>query len=131
MAVLAKVGTLRKRLPSVLIDPCLYYCCTVHQALAALRSLCTEGCARTIRSKCVGVRNVICEFIWTAATVLFTQVQTGFFEVYCTCSYCRVQATCSKPQAACEQNMQLCIVLFTKEGSSFEPSAVHNACDCM
>ena len=79
MAVLAKVGTLRERLPSVLVDPCLYYCCTAHQALAALCSLCTEGCARTVRSTCVGVRNVIREFIWTAATVLFTQVRTGFF----------------------------------------------------
>ena len=70
MAVLAKVSTLRERLPSVLVDPCLYYCCTAHQALAALCSLCTEGCARTVRSTCVGVRNVIREFIWTAATVL-------------------------------------------------------------
>ena len=50
MAVLAKVGTLHKQLPSVLVDPCLYYCCTVHQALAALRSLRTEGCVRTVRS---------------------------------------------------------------------------------
>ena len=59
MAVMAKVGTLRKQLPSALVDPCLYYCCTAHQALAALRSLCTEGCVRTARSMCVGVRNVI------------------------------------------------------------------------
>ena len=59
MAVLAKVGTLRERLPSILVYPCLYYCCTAHQALAALRSLCTEGCARTIRSTCVAVCNVI------------------------------------------------------------------------
>ena len=88
MAVLAKVSTLRERLPSVLVDPCLYYCCTAHQALAALRSLCTEGCARTVRSTCVGVRNVICEFTWTAATVLFAQVQTGYFDAYCTCSCC-------------------------------------------
>ena len=73
LAVLAKVGTLRERLPSVLVDPCLYYCCAAHQALAALRSLCTEGCARTIRSTCVGV-HVIREFIWTAATLLFAQV---------------------------------------------------------
>ena len=58
MAVLAKVGTLRERLPSILVDPCLYYCCTTCQALAALRSLCTEGCARTIRSTC-GVHNVV------------------------------------------------------------------------
>ena len=58
MAVLAKVGTLREQLPSVLVDPCLYYCCTTHQALAALHSLCTEGCARTVRSTCVGVLNV-------------------------------------------------------------------------
>ena len=84
MAVLAKVSTLRERLPSVLVDPCLYYCCTAHQALAALRSLCTEGCARTVRSTCVGVRNVIREFIWTAATVLFAQVRTGYFDAYCT-----------------------------------------------
>ena len=50
MAVLAKVhvGTLCKQLPSGLVGPCLYYCCTAHQALAALRSLCTEGCARTV-----------------------------------------------------------------------------------
>ena len=47
MAVLEKVGMLREQLPSVLVDPCLYYCCTTHQALAALRSLCTEGCVRT------------------------------------------------------------------------------------
>ena len=59
MAVLAKVSTLHERLPSVLVHPCLYYCCTAHQALAALRSLCTEGRARTVRSMCVGVRNVI------------------------------------------------------------------------
>ena len=83
MAVLAKVSTLRERLPSVLVDPCLYYCCTAHQALAALRSLCTEGCARTARSTCVGVHNVIREFIWTAATVLFAQVRTGYFDAYC------------------------------------------------
>ena len=83
MAVLAKVSTLCERLPSVLVDPCLYYCCTAHQALAALRSLCTEGCARTARSTCVGVRNVIREFIWTAATVLFAQVRTGYFDAYC------------------------------------------------
>ena len=66
------------------VSPCLYYCCTAHQALAALHSLCTEGCARTVRSTCVGVRNVIREFIWTAATVLFAQVRTGFFDAYCT-----------------------------------------------
>ena len=48
MAVLAKVGTLHEHPPSVLVDPCLYYCCTTHQALAAFRSLCTEGCARTV-----------------------------------------------------------------------------------
>ena len=60
MAVLAKVGWLHicERLPSVLVDPCLYYCSTAHQALAALCSLCTESCARTVRSMCVGVRNV-------------------------------------------------------------------------
>ena len=84
MVVLAKVGTLRERLPSVLVDACPYYCCTAHQALAALRSLCTEGCARTVRSTCVGVRNVIREFIWTTGTLLFTQVQTRFFYAYCT-----------------------------------------------
>ena len=74
MAVLAKVGTLREQLPSVLVDPCLYNCCTVHQALAVLRSLCTEGCIRTARSTCVGVRNVIREFIWTEAARKFGQV---------------------------------------------------------
>ena len=78
MAVLAKVGTLHKHLPSVLVDSCLYYCLTTHQALAALRSLCTEGCARTFRSTCVGVRNVLHEFIWTAATLLCAQILTGF-----------------------------------------------------
>ena len=84
MAVLAKVGTLREQLPSILVDPCLYYCCTAHQALAALRSLCTEGCARTARSACVGVCNVIREFIWTAATLLCAQVRKGFyFGAYC------------------------------------------------
>ena len=83
MAVLAKVGTLHEHLPSVLVDPCLYYCCTTHQALAALRSLCTEGCARTVRSTCVGVRNVIREFIWTAATLLCAHIRTGFFDAYC------------------------------------------------
>ena len=89
MFVPAKVGTLREQLPSVLVDPCLYYCCTVHQALAALRSLCTEGCARIVKSTCVGVRNVICEFIWTAATLLCVQVRTGLFDAYCTyvCMY--------------------------------------------
>ena len=58
MAVLAKVSTLHEQLPSVIVDISLYYCCTAHQALAALRSLCTEGCARTARSTCVGVCNV-------------------------------------------------------------------------
>ena len=91
MAVLAKVGTLHEHLPSVLVDPCLYYCCTTHQALAALRSLCTEGCARTVRSTCVGVRNVIREFIWTAATLLCAQIRTGFFDAYCTCMYVYMQ----------------------------------------
>ena len=43
MAVLAKVSTLHE-LPSVIVDPCLYYCCTRHQALAALRSLCRGLC---------------------------------------------------------------------------------------
>ena len=84
MAVLAKVSTLHEHLPSVLVDP---YCCTTHQALAALRSLCTEGCARTVRSTCVGVRNVIREFIWTAATLLCAHIRTGFFDAYCTCTY--------------------------------------------
>ena len=60
---------LRERLPNILVDPCLYYCCTMHQALAALHSLCTEDCARTVQSMCVGTRNVICEFIRTAATL--------------------------------------------------------------
>ena len=32
MAVLAKVSMLRERLPSILVDPCLYHCCTTHQA---------------------------------------------------------------------------------------------------
>ena len=82
MAVLAKVSTLRKQLPSVLVDPCLYYCCTAHQALAALRSLCTEGCVRTARSTCVGVRNVIREFIWTTATLLCARIRTGFYDLY-------------------------------------------------
>ena len=87
MAVLAKVGTLRE-LPSVLVDPCLYYCCTMHQALAALRSLCTEGCVRTVRLTCVGVRNVIREFIWTAATLLYAQIRTGFYDLYLSCTHC-------------------------------------------
>ena len=78
LAVLAKVGTLREQLPSVLVDSCLYYCCTTHQALAALRSLCTEGCVRSTQSTCVGIRNVIREFIWTAATLLCAQIRTGF-----------------------------------------------------
>ena len=56
MAVLAKVGTLRAQRfsrPKPLL---------AHQALAALRSLCTEGCVRTVRSTCVGVRSVIREY---------------------------------------------------------------------
>ena len=90
MAVLVKVSTLRKQLPSVIVDPCLYYCCTTHQALAALRSLCTEGCARTARSTCVGICNVIhvCEFIWTAAILLCAQIRTGFYDFHChVCMY--------------------------------------------
>ena len=82
MAVLAKVGTLREQLPSVIVDPCLYYCCTTHQALAALCSLCTEGCARTTRSMCVGVCNVIREFIWTTVTPLCAQIRTGFYDLH-------------------------------------------------
>ena len=53
----------------------------MNQALAALRSLCTEGCVRTVRSTCVGVRNIIHECVWIAATLLFMQVRTGFFLV--------------------------------------------------
>ena len=75
MAVLAKVGTLCEQLPSVLVDLSLYYCCTVHQALAAP---CTEGCARTTRLNCVDVCNVIREFLLTAATLLCAKVWTGF-----------------------------------------------------
>ena len=59
VAVLAKVSMLREQLLSVLVDLSLYYCCTAHQALAVLRSLCTEGCARTIRSTCMGVCNML------------------------------------------------------------------------
>ena len=81
MAVLAKVSTLREQLPSVLVDLSLYYCCTVHQTLATLRSLCTEGCVRTARSTCVGVCNV---YTWTAVTLLCTQLRTHCFEAYCT-----------------------------------------------
>ena len=77
LVVLAKVGTLCEQLPSVLVDPCLYYCCTAHQALAALLSLCTEGCARTVRLMCVGVCNVTREFIWTAATLLYSVCNFG------------------------------------------------------
>ena len=94
MAVLAKVGTLHEHLPSVLVDPCLYYCCTTHQALAALRSLCTEGCARTVPSTCVGVRNVIREFIWTAATLLCAHIRTGFFDAYCMYVHYMYVCTC-------------------------------------
>ena len=97
MAVLAKVSTLRERLPSVLVDPCFYYCCTMHQALTALRSLCTKGCARTVRSMCVGVRNVIREFIWTAATVLFAQVWTGFLDAYCNAGVANIHRALSLP----------------------------------
>ena len=52
MAVLAKISTLRKRLLSVLVDPCLYYCCTAHQALAALRSLCTQRAVQEQFDRC-------------------------------------------------------------------------------
>ena len=45
MAVVAKVSTLREQLPSVIVDLSLHYCCTTHQAF---RSLCTEGCVRTV-----------------------------------------------------------------------------------
>ena len=41
-AVLTKVSMLCKQLLSVLVDLSLYYCCTVHQALDALLSLCTD-----------------------------------------------------------------------------------------
>ena len=55
---------------------CMYMYVHVHtvhvQALVALRSLCTEGCARTVRLMCVGVRNVICEFIWTAGACSYS-----------------------------------------------------------
>ena len=77
MAVLSKVRMLCEKLPSVIIDPCLY---NTHQALAALRSLYTEGCVRTVQSTCMGVHNVILEFIWTVATLLFVQVQTRFLD---------------------------------------------------
>ena len=43
-----KHALLCEQLPSVIVDPCLYYCCIAHQALAALHSLCTEGCVRTV-----------------------------------------------------------------------------------
>ena len=83
MAVLAMVSMLCEQLPSVIVDLSLYYCCTAHQALAALCSLCAEGCARTVRSTCVGVRNVIREFIWTATTLLCAQLRTCFFDAHC------------------------------------------------
>ena len=95
MAVLAKVSTLHEQLPSVLLDPCLYYCCTAHQALAALRSLCTEGYARTVRSTCVGVHNFIREFIWTA--LLYSSSNLGqVFLARTVCVYfaCRVSSMC-------------------------------------
>ena len=112
MAVLAKVGTLHEHLPSVLVDPCLYYCCTMHQALAALRSLCTEGCARTVRSTCVGVRNVIREFIWTAATVLCAHIRTGFFDAYCIeCRAGWLNSTLISYQVLTKKTQCMCIYL--------------------
>ena len=81
MAVLAKVSTLREQLPSVVVDLhiSLYYCCTAHQALAALRSLCTEGLCK---NRLIDGR-ACSEFIWTAATLLCAQLRTCFF-VTCT-----------------------------------------------
>ena len=62
----------------------------MHQALAALLSLSTEGCAKTVRSTRVGVRNVIHEFTkmyMDRTTLLFARLQTGFFGAYCIGKY--------------------------------------------
>ena len=64
----------------------------------SFRSLCTEGCARTVRLTCVGVRNVICEFIRTAVTLLFAQVWTGFFWVRTVHVQCTYQEGCPLKQ---------------------------------
>ena len=96
MAVLAKVGMLHEQLPSVIVDPCLYYICTVHQALAAFHSLCTEGCVRTVRSMCVCIRNVTCGL----QLLYSSQVWTGFVCVYCI----MLQYASKKPVRICTQS---------------------------
>ena len=54
----------RTTIPSVLVNPCLYYCCSAHQALAAIHCLCIEGCVTcTCRSTCSAL-NVL-QFIAT------------------------------------------------------------------
>ena len=43
MVVTVKLAALREQLPSVFIDPCLYYRCTSYYALAPLPSLWTDS----------------------------------------------------------------------------------------
>ena len=52
MAILAKVST---QLPSVIVDLSLYYCCTAHQALAALLSLCVQRAVQEPFDRCAWV----------------------------------------------------------------------------
>ena len=67
MAVLAKVSTLCEQLPSVIVDLSLHYCCTAHQALAALRSLCTEGSIDVCgRMQCLHVNSYGPQLLYSA-----------------------------------------------------------------
>ena len=84
MAVLAKVSKPREQLPSVLVDPCLYYCCTTHQALAALRSffVCVQRAVQEPFDRCAWAYAMlyVSEFtynLWTAATLLYSTLCTS------------------------------------------------------
>ena len=68
----------------------LLNCCTAHQALAALRSLCTEGCARTIRSTCVGIRMLHVNLY--GLQLLYSLRKFG--HVFLTCTVCVCVCVC-------------------------------------
>ena len=67
------------QLPSVIVDLSLYYYCTTHQALAVLLSLCTECCARTVRSMCMAYAMLYVNLYGPVATLLCAQLRTSFF----------------------------------------------------
>ena len=83
MAVLAKVSTLRERLPSVRVDPYASTIAVPRTKLWLLFVLCAQRAVQEpLDRRAWAYAMFTREFIWTAATVLFAQVRTGFFDAY-------------------------------------------------